>query len=178
MRPFLNGQHQAVGGALTNGSDDGRADSAGPRKYDAGDTGTIMPAADYAKFYEMLLAGGVSERGERILSHTSVQLLCKGRFRGLNLSPSPTSSTGKLEPHSQHGGLAAAMGVAGAASPFPRSFNFGWATSHGFADGVVDFAPHMHPDMSNWGGCAHTLPPIAAARGSQLCHLMLETENP
>lgn len=132
----------------------GVAHSTGPRKYDAGDTGSLMPAADYAKFYEMLLAGGVSASGERILSHTTVQLLCKGRFRGLNLTPCDTDpATGAPEPHSQHGGLAAAMGVAGESSPFPRSFNFGWATSHGYSDGIAEFAPHMHPDMSNWGGC-------------------------
>ena len=74
--------------------------------------------------------------GERVLSATAVQMLCKGRFRGLNLSPAETDPiTGQPEPHSQHGGLARAFGMAGAASDFPRSFNFGWATSHGFVSG-------------------------------------------
>jgi CubicO group peptidase (beta-lactamase class C family) len=47
----------------------GTAHAFGPRKYDSGDTGTIMPLADYAKFYEMLLNGGVGPAtGERVLS--------------------------------------------------------------------------------------------------------------
>ena len=37
----------------------------------------------------------------------------------------------------------------------PRSFNFGWATSHPVgADEVVEYQPKDHHDMSNWGGYA------------------------
>ena len=120
----------------------GTAHAQGPRKYDAGDTGSIMPASDYAKFYEMLLNNGVSPvTGERLLSPAGVQLLCKGRLSGLNLDV----------------GMARAFGMAGAANErgIPRSFNFGWATSHPVGvDELVEYATNDHPDMSNWGGYA------------------------
>ena len=93
-----------------------------------------MPAKDYAKFYEMLLNNGVSPvTGERLLSPAGVQLLCKGRLSGLNLDV----------------GMARAFGMAGAANAggIPRSFNFGWATSHPVgADELVEYATNDHPD--------------------------------
>jgi CubicO group peptidase (beta-lactamase class C family) len=45
----------------------GVAHCSGPRKYDAGDTGSIMPVADYAKFYEMLLTDGAQREGTTLL---------------------------------------------------------------------------------------------------------------
>ena len=80
----------------------------GPRTYDSGDTDSLMTASDYAKFYDMLLAGGVAPPGERLLSVQGVRTLCKERFAGLRLDAP----------------LARAFGVAGDASPFARSFNF------------------------------------------------------
>jgi|EP01043_Picozoa_sp_COSAG02_P001512 hypothetical protein len=85
-----------------------------------------MPLADYAKFYEMLLNNGVGPAtGERVLSPLGVQMLCKGRLSGLKLDV----------------GMAHAFGMAGRHSldSLPRSFNFGWATSHPVgADEVVE----------------------------------------
>ena len=112
----------------------------GPRKYDSGDTGAMMTAADYARFYDMLLNGGMSPSGERLLSPQGVNTLCKGRFKDLRLDVP----------------LAHAFGVAGDASPFPRSFNFGWATSHGEGSAFTEYTPSDHVDMCNWGGYACT----------------------
>jgi hypothetical protein len=88
--------------------------------------GTIMPLSDYAKFYEMLLNNGIGPAtGERVLSPLGVQMLCKGRLSGLSLDV----------------GMAHAFGMAGRHSrnALPRSFNFGWATSHPIgADEVVE----------------------------------------
>ena len=112
---------------------------AGPRSYESGDTGSIMTASDYSKFYDMLLNGGISTKGDRLLSPQGVQTLCKGRFNDLRLNTT----------------LAKAFGVAGMHSPFPKSFNFGWATAHG-DDSVKSYATSDHRDMSNWGGYALT----------------------
>jgi CubicO group peptidase (beta-lactamase class C family) len=112
----------------------------GPRKYDSGDTGAMMTAADYAKFYDMLLAGGISQSGERLLSPQGIKTLCKGRFKDLRLDVP----------------LARSFGVAGDASPFPRSFNFGWATSHGETTAFTEYTTSDHVDMCNWGGYACT----------------------
>lgn len=112
----------------------------GPRSYDSGDTGSMMTCAEYAKFYDMLLAGGVSASGIRLLSPLGVQTLCKGRFKGLRLDVP----------------LARAFGVAGDASPFPRSLNFGWATAHGDTPSLVEYTASDHRDMCNWGGYAST----------------------
>lgn len=57
---------------------------AGPRKCDSGDTGSTMTVADYAKFYEMLLAGGMAADGTVVLSPLSVRELCYGRFDGID----------------------------------------------------------------------------------------------
>ena len=112
----------------------------GPRSYESGDTGSIMTASDYSKFYDMLLDGGVSNNGERLLSPQGIQILCKGRFKDLRLNTP----------------LAKAFGVAGEYSPFPKSFNFGWATSHGDDCALRGYTTSDHADMSNWGGYALT----------------------
>ena len=112
----------------------------GPRSYESGDTGSIMTASDYSKFYDMLLDGGISKNGERLLSSKGVQTLCKGRFKGLRLETP----------------LAKSFGVAGTHSPFPKSFNFGWATSHGDDFSLRGYATSDHSDMSHWGGYALT----------------------
>ena len=116
------------------------AHSQGPRTYDSGDTGSLMTASDYARFYDMLLAEGVAPSGERLLSAQGVRTLCKGRFTGLRLDVP----------------LARAFGVAGDASPFARSFNFGWATAHGDTHHSTGYAPSDHYDMCHWGGYAAT----------------------
>ena len=108
---------------------------AGPRSYESGDTGSIMTARDYSKFYDMLLAGGISKNGERLLSKQGVVTLCKGRFKDLTLDTA----------------LARAFGVAGKHSPFPKSFNFGWATAHGDDCSLRGYTTSDHSDMSNWG---------------------------
>lgn len=113
---------------------------AGPRSYESGDTGSIMTARDYSKFYDMLLAGGISKNGERLLSKQGVVTLCKGRFKDLTLDTA----------------LARAFGVAGKHSPFPKSFNFGWATAHGDDYSLRGYTTSDHSDMSNWGGYALT----------------------
>ena len=112
----------------------------GPRKYDSGDTGSMMTAGDYAKFYDMLHAGGLSPSGERLLSPQGIRTLCKGRFKGLRLDVP----------------LARAFGVAGDASTFPRSLNFGWATAHDDTRNVTEYTASDHTDMCHWGGYACT----------------------
>jgi len=112
----------------------------GPRSYESGDTGSIMTARDYSKFYDMLLNGGTSKNGERLLSNQGVQTLCKGRFKDLRLDTP----------------LAKSFGVAGMHSPFPKSFNFGWATAHGDDYSLRGYATCDHSDMSHWGGYALT----------------------
>ena len=112
----------------------------GPRCYESGDTGAIMTAGDYARFYDMLLSGGVSHSGERLLSPQGVRTLCKGRFRDLRLNTQ----------------LAKAFGLAGEYSSFPKSFQFGWATAHGDKLGLGGYSTSDHYDMSHWGGYALT----------------------
>ena len=112
----------------------------GPRSYESGDTGSIMTAEDYSKFYDMLLRGGLDKNGGRLLSSQGVKTLCKGRFKDLRLDTP----------------LAKAFGVAGTHSPFPKSFNFGWATAHGEDYTLRGYATCDHSDMSNWGGYALT----------------------
>jgi CubicO group peptidase (beta-lactamase class C family) len=112
----------------------------GPRLYESGDTGTIMTAHDYSKFYDMLLHGGLSKKGERLLSEQGIATLCKGRFENLQLNTS----------------LAKSFGVAGDDSPFPKSFNFGWATAHGDGRTLQEYKTSDHSDMSHWGGYALT----------------------
>ena len=112
----------------------------GSRLYESGDTGAIMTASDYSKFYDMLLDGGVSKKGERVLSEQGVRTLCKGRFTNLRLNTA----------------LAKSFGVAGADSPFPKSFNFGWATAHGDQNVLEGYKNGDHFDMSHWGGYALT----------------------
>ena len=112
----------------------------GPRSYETGDTGTLMTASDYSKFYDMLLRGGITETGERLLSPQGVHTLCKGRFKGLRLDTP----------------LARAFGVAGEYSPFAKSFQFGWATSHTDQRELSGYMANNHHDMSHWGGYALT----------------------
>jgi CubicO group peptidase (beta-lactamase class C family) len=112
----------------------------GPRCYESGDTGAIMTAGDYARFYDMLLSNGVSQTGERLLSPQGVRTLCKGRFRDLRLNTQ----------------LAKAFGVAGEHSSFPKSFHFGWATAHGGKHELGGYSTSDHYDMSHWGGYALT----------------------
>jgi len=112
----------------------------GPRLYESGDTGTIMTAHDYSKFYDMLLDGGVSKKGKRLLTEQGVATLCKGRFENLQRNTT----------------LAKSFGVAGDDSPFPKSFNFGWATSHGDDNVIREYKTSDHSDMCHWGGYALT----------------------
>lgn len=112
----------------------------GPRSYESGDTGSIMTVSDYAKFYDLLLNYGVTNNGERLLSVEGIRTLCKGRFRDLRLNTQ----------------LALAFGVGGEFSPFAKSFNFGWATSHSDECSIGGYATSDHSDMSNWGGYALT----------------------
>lgn len=99
-----------------------------------------MTASDYSKFYDMLLRGGITETGERLLSPQGVHTLCKGRFKGLRLDTP----------------LARAFGVAGDHSPFAKSFQFGWATSHTDQRELSGYMANNHHDMSHWGGYALT----------------------
>ena len=112
----------------------------GPRSYETGDTGSLMTASDYSKFYDMLLRGGITESGHRLLSPQGVHTLCKGRFHDLRLDTP----------------LAKAFGVAGQHSPFPKSFHFGWATSHADQNSLSGYQVSNHQDMSHWGGYALT----------------------
>lgn len=112
----------------------------GPRSYESGDTGSIMTAYDYAKFYDLLLNQGVTNSGQRLLSAEGIRTLCKGRFKDLRLNTQ----------------LALAFGVGGEHSPFPKSFNFGWATSHGDDYSIRGYSASDHSDMSHWGGYALT----------------------
>ena len=105
---------------------------AGPRRYESGDTGCLMTLQDYAKFLDCLLRGGVAADGTRLLSVVSAQLLCGGRLQGLNLDVP----------------LAKKFGLQGALSPFPQSFNFGWATTH-------DEAPVSAAGPTDAKGCCH-----------------------
>ena len=52
--------------------------------------------------------------------------------------------------------LAKAFGVAGQHSPFPKSFHFGWATSHADQNSLSGYQVSNHQDMSHWGGYALT----------------------
>ena len=99
-----------------------------------------MTASDYSKFYDMLLRGGITESGQRLLSPQGVRTLCKGRFRDLRLDTP----------------LAKAFGVAGEHSPFPKSFHYGWATSHADQNSLSGYQVSNHQDMSHWGGYALT----------------------
>ena len=86
---------------------------AGARKCEPGDTGACMTVRDYAKFYDFLLRGGLTPKGERILSVNSVHALTHRQMTGLE----------------RQNPLAAWMGLTGKGGQ-PHSFNFGWAVSH------------------------------------------------
>lgn len=111
----------------------------GPRKYLSGDTGMLCTVVDYTKFLDLLLDNGVSPNGERLLSPGGVDALCNRRLRGLN----------------HDNGVAHKMGLAGEASAYPTSFNFGWATTHPEAS-IDGYNPRDHPKCNFWSGYAGT----------------------
>ena len=63
----------------------------GPRTCDSGDTGACMTVADYAKFYELLLRGGVTADVRRLLSEDGVRKLTHGVFRRGRHEPQPST---------------------------------------------------------------------------------------
>ena len=77
----------------------------GPRCYESGDTGAIMTALRYARFYDMLLSNGVSHTGERLLSPQGVRTLCKGRFRDLRLNTQLAKAFGVAGQYRFHPGI-------------------------------------------------------------------------
>ena len=98
----------------------------GVRKCDSGDTGSCMIVSDYAKFYEMLLSGGYSEDGKRILTPKSVKELTHGEFLDLD----------------RHSKLAQAFGLTGETA----SFNYGWA---------LEKKTSTTPHCNQWSGYAN-----------------------
>eukprot|EP00928_Gymnodinium_smaydae_P052559 TRINITY_DN3654_c0_g4_i1.p1 TRINITY_DN3654_c0_g4~~TRINITY_DN3654_c0_g4_i1.p1 ORF type:complete len:471 (-),score=66.82 TRINITY_DN3654_c0_g4_i1:25-1437(-) len=56
----------------------------GSMRYDSGDTGAVMTVADYAKFLDCLLAGGLAADGSRVLPAEVVESLLYGRHEGLS----------------------------------------------------------------------------------------------
>jgi len=120
----------------SNGTDH----AAGPRRQESGDTGTLMPVADYARFLDFLARGGVTEQGERLLSPVGVQALTGGWLAGLDLDT----------PLARH------VNLAGLHNPtYPCCFSFGWAIARP-APEVVAYAPGEHPAACFWRGYAHT----------------------
>lgn len=101
---------------------------AGPRKCESGDTGACMTVADYAKFYEFLLAGGVTPSGERLLSTEGVRTLTHGEFDGLDRNTK----------------IGQAFGLTGGAGQ--ATFNYGWAKV-----AKTDAVPHCN----YWSGYAN-----------------------
>jgi len=138
-RPHAVPAEQAVPATdppYSNGTDH----TSGPRKQESGDTGTLMPVADYGRFLDFLASGGVTATGERLLSPTGHALLTGHWVAGLDLDT----------------GLARAMGLAGHLNrTLPLSFQFGWAITRS-GEGVVDAAPDDHPGRCHWGGYART----------------------
>ena len=98
----------------------------GARKCDSGDTGSCMIVSDYAKFYEMLIAGGYSQEGKKILTSNSVKELTHGEFSDLN----------------RHSKLAQAFGLTGGTA----SFNYGWA---------LEKKTSTTPHCNQWSGYAN-----------------------
>ena len=98
----------------------------GPRSCDSGDTGSCMTVLDYSKFYDMLLAGGCSPNGRRILKEQSVRDLAYGQFSNLD----------------RQSKVARAFGLTGEVA----SFNFGWAV-----EAKTDKSPHCN----HWSGYAN-----------------------
>lgn len=99
---------------------------AGPRRCDSGDTGACMTVADYAKFYDMLLAGGTAPNGARLLSEESVHRLTHRAHDGLSRD-SPIGRFMRLHDAMQ-------------------SFNHGWATRP---------AAEGKPHCNFWSGYAN-----------------------
>ena len=98
----------------------------GARKCDSGDTGSCMIVSDYAKFYEMLLEGGYSQEGKKILTSNSIKELTHGEFSDLN----------------RHSKLAQAFGLTGETA----SFNYGWA---------LEKKTSTTPHCNQWSGYAN-----------------------
>ena len=98
----------------------------GPRSCDSGDTGSCMTVADYAKFFDMLLAGGCTADGTRVLTPQSVRELTYGCFTELD----------------RQSKIAQAFSLTGETG----SFNYGWAVEH-----KTDKLPHCN----HWSGYAN-----------------------
>jgi CubicO group peptidase (beta-lactamase class C family) len=120
----------------SNGTDH----AAGPRKQESGDTGTLMPVADYAKFVDFLARGGVSEQGERLLSPVGVDTMTRRWVTGLDLDTA-------LARHANCAGPFNAT--------YPASFQFGWAIARADEE-VAEFDAAEHAGACFWGGYAHT----------------------
>ena len=103
----------------------------GARLCESGDTGALMTAADYGKFYDMILRDGRSESGERILSPESVRQLTHGTVEGV----------------ARQNALAAALQVNGSPESSGQTFNLGWASR-------PESSQHAHCNF--WSGYANT----------------------
>jgi CubicO group peptidase (beta-lactamase class C family) len=125
---------------------------AGPRLHDSGDTGSLMPVSDYARFLDFLLAGGVSHAGERLLSEAGVAALTTRRFQGL--APGPLGGAIGLGGEPPAAGAAAAAAPGGPPSGYPQSFNFGWAVTHRHS-AVDDYQAEEYP-CCFWSGYANS----------------------
>lgn len=108
----------------------------GPRRHYSGDTGSLMPIEDYAKFYDFLLRRGLTSGGERLLSETGVETLCKHAHPNLNDCVPMTAIM-------QGGGLKR-----------KQHFSFGWVTTY-TQEGQEEIQGELaidHPRRNYWNG--------------------------
>ena len=110
-----------------------KAHMSGPRSCDSGDTGATMSVADFARFYEMILAKGLAPDGKtRVLSEVSVRALTHDGFGdAIDFASSP---------------MAGILGLDGVA----KTFGYGWAVTPAAKGG--DGGQQQH--MCEWGGYA------------------------
>ncbi|MEQ9260103.1 MAG: serine hydrolase domain-containing protein [Roseovarius sp.] len=112
----------------------------GPGKLVSGDTGAMMPVADYGRFLDFLAAGGTTPDGRRLLSEAGVAALTGQWIKGLELDT----------------GLAHFFRCAGTAnSGLPRAFSFGWSITQPAME-IREYEPRDHPGECSWDGYANT----------------------
>jgi len=86
--------HYRVGDRLVESPQDDGPIGGEPR----GDGGLFSTAPDYAKFLRMLLRGGVSQRGERLLSAESVATMGRNHIGDLRVELQPIADTSRARP--------------------------------------------------------------------------------
>eukprot|EP01064_Diplonema_japonicum_P000381 TRINITY_DN10270_c0_g1_i1.p1 TRINITY_DN10270_c0_g1~~TRINITY_DN10270_c0_g1_i1.p1 ORF type:complete len:438 (+),score=83.25 TRINITY_DN10270_c0_g1_i1:34-1347(+) len=105
----------------------------GPKKLESGDTGLVMPIAEYAKFCEFVLSKGLAADGTRVMDEKGIYMLCHGDPHGCSMD-------------SRMGNTLFGFG-------YPAAMTFGWAKTDPKAD-PEKLGGHDFPVCNYWSGYA------------------------